>query len=169
MGSVTSIGGKTTKVSVTNKSHFACKIKSSQVKYLQHHGAKLLLWVQLFCNCQDCGSLARPWRAIKQKVWQTVFTNELPDCWRKNYRLGCVSLNEFYWSCGWKCIIYLRHSKVFRRGMCPCYQAIIPEVLYDMLNHSSDKNSQLYWLLAKFERKIAAFRQTMIANNFPPT
>lgn len=58
--------------------------------YLQDHGAKLFIFVQLFGTGQDGGRLSGPRRTVEKQVWQSVFTDKL-----LNWGLGRKKLHQF--------------------------------------------------------------------------
>lgn len=57
------------------------KVKGNPLIYLQDHGAKFLIFVQLFSTGQDGGCLSCPWRTIQKEVRQAVLTDKLLN-WR---------------------------------------------------------------------------------------
>lgn len=77
---------KLAEIKIRNQSPL--KVKGNPLIYLQDHGAKFLIFVQLFSTGQDGGCLSCPWRTIQKEVRQAVLTDKLLN-WRWGEKERC--------------------------------------------------------------------------------
>ena len=75
------------------------KVKGNPLIYLQDHGAKFLIFVQLFSTGQDGGCLSCPWRTIQKEVRQAVLTDKLLN-WRWEEKERCYQSQSRLIHCG---------------------------------------------------------------------